>query len=160
VLKKLLQLLNRDLTGRTWTEESTHPFFGKILLFAFKNRPDSYWECELNSEGNAIGVCINAPDGMPPDESQAAFAKAILADVDRAFARAHPVLVAEYKKRTGRDVPGQWRDVFRFEGITVPAGGNDLNEWDLSFLDLRDSSGHVWTCYFEQGNPRYATVDS
>ena len=159
MLKKLLQLLNRDLTGRTWSEESTHPYFGKIYLFAFKNRPDSYWECELNCEGNTIGLCINAPDRTPPDDAQVAFAKAILGDVDRAFALAQPVLVAEYEERTKRKVPSQWRDVFQFEGFTVPSGGNDHNDWDLSFLDLHDPAGHMWTCYFEQGEPRYVTMD-
>jgi len=133
VLKKLFQLLNRDLTGRTWHEEADHPYFGNMVLFAFKNRPESYWESELLCEGVAVSLCIEAPDRMPPSDGQVAFAKSILGDLDRAFAMATPVLVMEYEARSERKVPSRRREAFRFEGLTVPVGGDDRNSWDVSF---------------------------
>jgi len=96
---------------------------------------------------------------MPPSDGPVAFAKSILGDLDRAFAMAAPVLVMEYEARSERKVPSRWREAFRFEGLTVPVGGDDRNSWDVSFLDLLDPAGHHWTCYFEGGVPRNVTMD-
>jgi hypothetical protein len=159
MLRALFGFLNRDLTGRTWEVKASHPYFGDIVLFAFKDTDRSYWEAELECEGNPIGVGINAPDRGEPSESQIQFARRIIAEPDAAFGWAEPLLALEFERWHKKPLPPEWREALKFVGFTVPTDGNEQNEWDLSYESLSDSSGHMFTCYFNGGKPVSVTVD-
>jgi hypothetical protein len=159
MLKKLLNLLNRDLTGRSWEEEAIHPYFGKIVLFAFGDSDKSYWEAELDFEGEQIWIALNAPDKCKPTESQVIFVKNILENPDQAFAKAAPILVQEFETWHKEPFPEHWRSAFKLVGMTIPMDGNESEAWELSYDSLKDPTGHQFTCYFERGKPSHASVD-
>lgn len=159
MLKKLLNLLSKDLTGLTWTEESVHPYFGEILLFVFRDSDKSYWEAELEFEGEKVGVGIDAPEKSEPTQSQVNFAKNILDHPDLAFAKAKAILIPEYESWHKERFPDEWRAVFKLAGFTIPVGGDENQAWELSYDSLKDPNRHQFTCYFEGGKPSHASVD-
>jgi hypothetical protein len=159
LLKKLAQLLTADLTGQTWTEEVAHPYFGKMVLFASKSKPNSYWEATLRHDDDEIGLFVNAPDRSPPSDAAVSFARMVLADVDRPVARALPLLARRFQEMYKRPFPSDWRSTFRLSSFEVPTGGDSTNPWSISLEALDDSAGHVFTCYFENDEPVNVTVD-
>lgn len=159
MLKTLFKVLNKDLTGKTWEVEAKHPYFGQMVLFAFKNSDKSYWEAELDHDGDSISVGIEAPDRNEPSDLQVAFAQNILSNVNTTFARAAPLLEPEFERWHKESFPSDWKSAFKFVGFFVPAHGDECNAWQLSYESLRDRARHHFTCYFENGKPHHVTVD-
>lgn len=159
MLRKLLDFLNKDLSGRTWTEESEHPYFGPMILFAQRDNDQSYWECEVKFDGETLGIGICAPDRSEPSNHQLQFVQSLLADPDGAFNKASPILVPEFQTWHRQPFPKNWREAFRWVGFMVPAGGKETNPWEISYESLVDAAGHHFTCYFEDGKASRASVD-
>lgn len=159
MLKELVQLLTRDLTGRTWTEELEHPFLGKMLLIASKTKPNSYCETAVELGRGRIEAFVNAPDRSPPSDAQVTFAREFLADLDRSVGPALPLVAERYRDLYGRRLPRTWRATLRRNAFEVPAGGDPTNPWSPSLDATGDSAGHVFTCYFEGGRPANVTAD-
>ena len=109
--------------------------------------------------GERFAVIIETTGETPPSERQIQFYESIVGDADAAFARAATLLAPEYENWTRRTFPEQWRDAFKFVGMSVPLEGLDTNPWDLSFGCITDKEGHMFTCYFEAGRPSRVTVD-
>jgi len=130
-----------------------------MLLFVSKDSDKSYWEAELDFEGEKVGVAIDAPDRAEPTQLQVGFAKNILEHPDQAFAKAEALLVHEYEKWHEAPFPGYWRSAFRLVGMTIPVEGDESEAWDLSYESLNDPHGHQFTCYFEGGEPSHTSVD-
>jgi hypothetical protein len=159
VLKKLAQLLTFDLTRRTWNERAHHPYFGDMLLFAFRDRPTSYWECELQFEDHTVGISVEAPDRKSPSDAQADFARRLLSDIDTVVAQAKPLLAGTLEKWGCGPMPEDWRTALRLEGFTVPENGDSQKPWDVSFSSLADTAEHLYTCAFDNGAPTHVSVD-
>lgn len=152
VLKAILRLLTKDLTGQTWQVDGHHPYFGKMVLLAFKNDDGSYWEAVVNCDGQRYDISIDAPDHQIPSEKQAQFAQRIIADQDVVFALAVPLLAPEFERWYKKPLPANWRDALKLVGFSVPANGDsDGSEWEVSYEGLWDSSGYMATCSFKNG---------
>ena len=159
MLKQLIQLLNRDLSGRAWETESSHPFFGDIVLFAFKNSDDSYWEAEIETEGRSLTVIIQAPDRLEPTEKHVQFIQDLLLDQDATYGRVSELFSKEYAQWYGQPLLRNWRAAFRLVAITIPVGCDQFNDWDISYECLSDGHGHHFTCYFAGGKASGVSVD-
>lgn len=158
-LSKLLDILNKDLTGKTWTEKAEHPFFGPVVLYARKEAYGSYWEAAIQFEGRTLGVGIESPDRTLPSDAQVEFANRILSDVDEVFRRASELLVKNYEEWHKHPFPEDWREAFVFVGFSVPLGADETNDWYVSFDDFTDTHKHMFTCYFEGGKPTHVSID-
>ena len=42
ILQTVFRFLNRDVTGKTWERETTHPYFGPIIFFGDRDPGKSY----------------------------------------------------------------------------------------------------------------------
>lgn len=134
-----------------------HPVFGEALLMPAKQ--GSYWEVETEVEGKPFTVAIETTGDQEPSQAQTEFFKRFANDPDLAFARAAALLIPEYVKWAREPFPPNWREGFVFTGMSVPLGGDERNPWDLSFECLKDRGGHLFTCTFENGQPRELQVD-
>jgi hypothetical protein len=143
--------------GAVQPQQFHHPVFGKLLLMNTKK--GSYWEAETNVNGETISVSIEAMNDALPSEEQTHFYNELVGDIDKVFAKAAPLLVPEYEKWTSSAFPDNWRDAFKFVGVSVPLAGLGTNPWQLSYDCLTDKAGHMFTCYFENGNPTYVSID-
>jgi len=159
MFRSLFQFLNRDLTNQIWSQKSYHPYFGNMLLFAFKNSDKSYWETEIDFESHRLSVSIDSPDLTEPSKPQIDFARQIIAGPDVALSRALPLLAPEFERWHNKPLPADWRAALKLMGFTVPVNGNDNNEWELSFESLWDAEGHLFTCTFIDGEPKTISVD-
>lgn len=159
MLKAFFRFLNKDITGRTWQAESSHPYFGDMVLFAFRDSDASYWEAEIDCEGQPITVHIDAPDRREPSDSHVQFAQQIVSAPEHAFAQAAPLLAPEFERWHAKPLPTDWRTALRFTGFTVPVDGDGRNEWELSYESLWESRPHL-TCRFVGGKPESVTIDT
>lgn len=160
MLKKLAQLLNADLTRRTSTEESEHPYFGRMVLYASKSKPDSYWEASVRHDGDEVDVFIQAPDRAPPSAAAVEFAKGVLADPDAVVARALPRLAERYLNESGKPMPADWRSVLRLSSFEVPAAGDPRKPWSLTLAATDDPAAHRYICRFVGGECVNVTADT
>lgn len=159
MLKSLFRFINRDITGQPWEVKTFHWYFGDILLFAFQNSDNSYWEAEIDYEGCRLSVTIDSPDRQEPSAKQSDFARQIIAEPDVAFSRAQPLLAVEFERWHKKPLPADWRIALKFVGFSVPVDGDDKNEWELSYESLWDADGHLLTCSFIDGEPKTVSVD-
>ena len=134
-----------------------HLVFGKMLLFQAKK--GAYWEAEPMLAGEPFSVAIETTGDAPPSDAQVHFYELLTSDPDATFARAKSLLVPEYEEWMKAPFPANWRTAFKFVGMSVPMDGDESNAWDLSFDCLTDKSGHMFTCYFEEGQAKYVTID-
>jgi hypothetical protein len=134
-----------------------HPVFGSITLD--KGKDGWYWMHDAYDDGE-IAVSIDTLDGVPPTDSQCDFYSKITLNPDAAFALAAPLVVSRYEEFFRRPFPQQWRLALRLCGLGVPLDGVETNPWDISFECLTDNTGHIFTCYFINGQPSHASLDT
>jgi hypothetical protein len=134
-----------------------HPVFGTALLMETESGP--YWEIETVVWGKPFTVIIDTQGDEEPTLDQIDFYRRLIDDPDAAFAFASKLLIKEYEKWTGESFPPDWRTAFAFVCLSIPLLGDPRNAWDLSFDCLTDSAGHQFTCFVENGEPSYVTVD-
>ena len=159
VLGRIFQLLNRDLTGRTWTEERSHPYFRNLVYFGSKTPDRSYWEAEVPvpGTGESVGATMHGTDQGPTDQ-EAAFCRWIVNDLDSVFEVCRTLIAPEYLKWANSGLPEDWRSEFKFEGFQVPANGDKFHDWDVTYFVPH--TGHWFTISFERGAPARVSVDS
>jgi len=151
-----MSILRRLFFGRE-PQQLQHPVFGKLLLITTKT--GAYWEGEPTVEGESIGLALETTKGEPPTEQQVEFYQRIINDLDATFSLAAPLLVPEYEKWLRAKFPENWREAFKFSGVSVPVGGLSSNPWELSCECISDRAGHLFTCYFEHGIPTHVSID-
>lgn len=159
MLRKIFNLFNRDLTGKTWSEEKVHPYLGRMTLFAQRDNDQSYWECAVEFESEEIFIGVKVPNRTMPSNEQVQFLKDIMANPDIAFEKASPILIPEFETWHKQRFPKSWREAFKLVGVIIPAEANEMNPWELSFESKVDTVGHQFTCYFENGIARGVSVD-
>lgn len=129
------------------------------MAIFFRSKRGSYWEAGVAQSGGDFSVSIEAPDESEPTGQQVSFFQKFYKNQTFAFDVAAPLLVPEYEKWCRRSFPVDWRDAFKFVGMTVPVDGDPKRPWDLSFDCLHDAAGHQFTCYFEHGKPVSVSID-
>jgi hypothetical protein len=134
-----------------------HPVLGEALLIEAKL--GSYWEIETEVAGKPFTLTVETVHNQEPTEQQVDFFRRFSEHPEQAFAKAKILLVPKFEKWTRSPFPENWRDAFEFVGMSVPLGGDEHNPWDLSFECLKNRERHLFTCSFEQGEPRYVQVD-
>jgi hypothetical protein len=137
-------------------KELMHPVFGPCLFFDLKL--GHYWEAEREVEERTIAVIIEG-DETGPTEAQAEFYRNAVADLDALFQRVAATIAPEYQSWTRKPLPDKWREAFALSGITIPIDGKDAEPWDVSYDCLTDPKGHMFTVYFEQGQPARVSID-
>ena len=130
-----------------------HPYFGRLTFM-----PGDYWEGELDVPGSPepVGLVVPAP-ATGPDDAQADFCRALLADQDALFERCRPLFEGDFETWAEKPFPSAWRDDFALTGPGLPARGDEREPWDVGYFV--DAANHYFTAHFEQGRPSYLTVD-
>lgn len=148
MLKSLFRLLNKDLTGKTWEVEATHPYFGNIVYYGNRDGGKSYWESELNVDGDIISVGINSSTEDLPGDEHVHFVQDLLANPDQTFQLVAQHIAPVYKEYTGEDLPDAWQAVLRLEALFVPQDCDRNNPWELSYGNFGNEDGYQYTCHF------------
>lgn len=159
ILSSLVGVFTKDLTGRTWERETSHPYFAKLVYFGSKERDRSYWEAELPLTG-ARGAGVSATmrgtaDG--PSEYEVAFCRSIAGDLDAVFERCRPAFETEFLKWAKRPIAENWRKDFILDGLDVPVEGNAEAQWHVCYFV--EPAGHYFTAEFVDGRVAQVTVD-
>ena len=133
ILRKLLRFMNRDLTGKTWEREVTHPYFGRMTYFGHHDSSKAYWEAELPLPGKA--ACTVTFDGTPvgPLASEEAFCREMMGDLDRLFEKCRDAFAREFPAWTSTPFPTRWQDAFALTGLAVPRNGDVTGEWEACY---------------------------
>ena len=158
MLKRLFRLLNRDLTGKTWEVEASHPYFGDIVYFGSRDSDKGYWECELEVDGEPLFVGINSASQELPNDEHVLFVQDILANPAQTFDLVAPFLIPTYKEVTGSDLPESWQDVLKLESLFVPQDCNRDNAWELSYGGNTENDDHQFTCHFFPDKPSSISI--
>lgn len=159
LLQSLASLLTRDLTGRTWTREQEHSYFGKLTYFGSKNPTDCYWEAELPLSGatdEQIGITMAGTQDGPTLEEQH-FCKVAISDMDGLFAKCRSAFEVEFQQRTQTPIPQDWRMAFKLDGFQVPSRGDPDEPWEVCYFVA--PAKHYFTAVFERGEVKHVLVD-
>ena len=159
ILSALGKLLNRDLTGRTWQQEVSHPYFQRLIYFGSKKAIDCYWEAELPLPGSPeerIGVNMTGT-AQGPTEEEVGFCKRTLENLDALFDLCRPAFEGQFQTWAKQPMPVNWRDSFRLDGFQVPIAGDISNSWEVCYFV--EPAGHYFTAVFENGQIIDVAVD-
>lgn len=120
LLGKLLRFLNKDLSGRTWDYELSHPHFENLVYFGGKDQSKCYWEAELSLRDlqEKINVTMKGT-AEGPQISEEAFCRRTLSDLDGLFQTCRKALKLEYRKWTKTPFPMNWKGTFILDGISI-----------------------------------------
>ena len=157
-LNTLGQLLTRDLTGRSWSREATHPYFENLVYFGFKDEQKCYWESELllpNGQGR-IGVTMQGTKNGPT-EAEVAFCRRTLSDLDGLFAKCRKAFEATYEPWVKAPMPADWRSVMTLDGFWIPRDGDESNDWEVCYFV--EPAQHYFTAVFRNGRVERVDVD-
>jgi hypothetical protein len=138
-------------------KELIHPFFGRCVFDEGKDGL-SGWEAESEVEGRTISVLIDG-DETGPTEQQVAFYRNVVGDLNGLFRRIADVIGPEYEAWVRAPLPSNWRQAFAFSSVSIPPGGSDTEDWEISYDCLTDRDGHMFFVRFEQGRPVSVTID-
>lgn len=158
ILKKIFNVLNADLTGRSWHKEVVHPYFQSLTYFGHKDPTKCYWEAELTIPGSQdrVGVTMQGTS-QGPTAAEEAFCRSVLADLDRLFQICRPAFEPEFSSWTKQSLPSEWRAAFKLEGFSVPSRGEPIEKWEVTYLV--ESAGHSFTALIESGKAQGVQVD-
>jgi hypothetical protein len=153
-----MNLLTKDLTGRTRTREVDHPYFGRIIRFCGKDASRNYWEAEFATPElpGPVSVTFTGSENGPED-NEVAFCRAALGDLDLLFERCRPAFAPEFEKRTRSKLPQNWQSAFRLDGFGVPRDGDPANDWDVCYFV--EPVGRYFSAYFQRGVIARVLVD-
>jgi hypothetical protein len=157
-LRRLFQFLNRDLTGKTWERECSHPYFGTVVYFGADDEGKCYWEAELRLADLSRPFSVTmrgTPNG--PEQTEQVFCEALLADLDGLFLKCRDPFQREYATLTDRAFPSNWRAGFALDGLQIPLHGDGSRPWDVCYF--AESVGRYFTAEFNDGQIVKVTVD-
>jgi hypothetical protein len=158
LLQKLFRLLNRDLTGRTWQREVTHPYFGPMLQFGHVDSAKNYWEAELTHPTLTEKFSVTLKGTSEgPEPSEELFCRTILADPDKLFLKCRDAFQHEFPTRAKGPFPSDWRKVFVLDGLFVPLHGDANAVWDICYFVK--PAGRYFTAKFESDRVVQVLVD-
>lgn len=157
LLRRLWGLVNKDLTGRTFTRHGSHPYFGKTTYVGSKDASTSYWEAELQTpEGRPLSVTFHGtPDG--PAAGEVSFCQSTLSDLDALFERCRGSFEKEYARWAKGPLPSRWQGTFVLDGISLPRNGDPAAVWQVCYF--AEPAGHYFTAEFEKGSVQRVVVD-
>ena len=157
LLRKIWALVNRDVTGKTFTREANHPYFGRIIYFGSTDPSKGYWEAELRSaDGRPVGVTVDGTlDGPEPEE--VVFCQSVLGNLDALFARCRESFEKEYSAWAEGPFPSKWQGTFLLDGISLPRHGDPARSWSVCYFV--EPAGHYFTAEFESGQVQRVVVD-
>src|SRR5690606_34078873 len=144
VLSMIIKFFKRWVTGAP-PVRFEHPVLGTGVLI------DSYWEMETSVQGKSFSLRVETEGSERPTAAQVNFFVRFSNDPELAFRLARTRLIPRYEQWIDAPFPESWNMAFEFVGMTVPLLGSEQYPWDLQFDCLTDSSGHLFTCYFENG---------
>jgi hypothetical protein len=151
LLRSIFSFLNRDLSGQSWEEIRTHPFFGELVYFGFKDPSQSYWEGELPLPGEStkFSVTMQGTTEGPTSEEEA-FCRRVLSDPDALFEKCRKAFEPVFREWTRQPIPsGDWRSNFQLDGVEVPPGGAGNSRWQATYFVV--AAGQYFTANFENG---------
>lgn len=156
-LKKLFNMLNADLTGRSWHKEVAHPYFNQLIYFGHKDPSKCYWEAELEIPGEEyIGVTMEGtPEG--PTSAEEEFCRATIKELDNLLERCHTAFESEYISWTKKSLPSEWKSEFKLDGFSVPLNGNINEKWEVTYFV--ESTGHYFIAIFDHDDVKEVQVD-
>lgn len=158
LLKIIGRLLTRDLSGRTWQREATHPYFMNLVYFGSRESSDCYWEAQIELPGTEAFASVTmagTPDG--PTKAEEQFCRFTAANLDALFEQCRASFEAEFVKWVESPMPAEWRQAFKLDGFQVPPEGNPSNPWQACFFV--EPAGHYFTACLEQGKVTEVVVD-
>lgn len=158
LFKKLFNILNSDLTGRSWHKEVPHAYFQRLVYFGHKDPRKSYWEAELPlTDGlDHIGIIMEGT-ATGPEPAEEAFCRATIANLDELFQKCRRVFEAEYASWAKQPFPADWRTQFKLDGFSVPPRGDANGVWQVTYFV--ESAGRYFTAHFESGIAQSVEVD-
>jgi hypothetical protein len=158
MFRKIFQLLNMDLSGRSGTREVHDSYFGRIIRFWSKKTPGDYWEAELTPEGTSkpVGITFTGTESGP-EEAEVVFCRSILEDLDAAFERCRVAFTPTYEHWAHTQLPTNWRGAFELDGFEIPLHGDATNDWHICYF--APAAGHHFTAYFKNGRVQDVAVD-
>jgi hypothetical protein len=158
VLTKIFKALNSDLTGRSWTRQTGHPYFGIMTYFGSTDPARCYWEAELSHADLAKKFSVTlqgTTEGPLPAETD--FCRSITADLDSLFSRCREAFEAQFSRWPDREIPADFGAAFILDGLSIPHQGNPLGAWDVTYF--ADPVGHYFTAQFRDNRVVGVTVD-
>ena len=159
LLSFLGRVLTKDLSGRTWTREASHPYFPKLVYFGSKQQDESYWEAELPMPGTGEGRVSATMKGTVegPTEQEVQFCKSVVADPDALFEKCREAFALEFAKWSKRPWPAKWREAFALDGLEIPPNGDPSASWNVCYFV--EPAGHHFTAEFSGGKVQRVAVD-
>ena len=159
LLSFLGRVLTRDLSGRTWVRESSHPYFPKLVRFGSKEQDEGYWEAELPMSGTRESRVSATMKGTPegPTEQEVQFCKSVVADPNALFERCREAFAPEFAKWAKRPCPAEWREAFSLDGLEVPTNGDPSASWHVCYFV--EPAGHYFTAEFSGAQVQRVAVD-
>lgn len=160
----------RKIFGDTWfgpggtfgsyVPEINHPIFGELIFSQGANGP--YWVHETyeTSSEEEICVSIDTVGTEPPSKKQEEFYSKVVTHLDEYFEKVNELIVPKYESYLGVLFPEEWKDAFRLASLGVPLDGDEMRNWEITFVCITRSSGFLFTCYFEKGIPVHVGVDT
>ena len=158
LLATIARFFNADLTGRTWTRQILHPYFGEMTYFGSVKAEDCYWESEVDvpNQSERVGVTMSGtPDGPTAAEEQ--FCRSVIADSDLLLEQCRAAFEPELKTWAKCPLPKPWQDAFKLDGFEIPRDADRSNPWTVCYFV--ESAGHYFTAHFESGMVSHVSVD-
>jgi hypothetical protein len=158
VLTKIFRALNSDLTGRSWTSQTSHAYFGLMTYFGNTDPARCYWEAELSHPDlpKKFSVTLQGTtDGPLPAETD--FCRAITADFGSLFSRCREAFEAQLSRWPDRQMPAILGAAFVLDGLSIPQEGNPLGEWEVTYFC--DPVGRYFTAQFRENRVASVAVD-
>lgn len=148
---------------RSPVQQIPHEYFDRLWILP----PGSYarWEAELDMstagiDGN-VGfhskVHQEADEAEGPTEKETAFCKEWMSKLDELFLLTKTAIEDAWKDWVNEDMPADWRDVLSLDGISVPAEGDFLNAWGVTYFCK--PAGHYFSIEILEGKAVLESVD-
>ena len=136
-----------------------HPVLGRIQPSHRPREGAWLWETLTPLEHARGRVSVTwLADSSGPSEPQVAFWGWLAAHIDEVVEQAWPLLSIDVRDWTEQPAPGEpWQELI-WEGAGLPADGDRLSEWDVSFA-TRTCPDVMLTVSFIEGKPVFVTAD-
>ena len=135
----------------------SHPVLGDLHLEQGAKGP--YWMRESHEDGD-LSLSVDTEGEAPPTEAQANFFRWIIADLESIYQLLAADLASRHLEMQRKPVEADWHETFHLAGISIPLHGDRQAPWDITFDCLTDSSGNLYTCFFEHGQLAHVAVDT
>lgn len=159
LLRSIFSFLNRDLSGQSWEETRSHPFFGELIYFGFKDPAKSYWEGELSLPGESTKFSVTMQGTAEgPTVEEEAFCRHVLGNPDALFEKCRQAFEPVFKEWTHQSIPsGDWKTNFQLDGLEIPMRGDENSPWQATYFVT--APGLYFTANFQNGHVSQVLVN-